>query len=228
MRKASFALCALVAALSISAAASGSVRALITGADIRDGSITSKDIASHTIVGSNLSRSLVQSLQGETGAAGPAGPAGPAGAKGDPGAQGPAGPQGAQGAKGDPGGPPGPKGDTGPQGLKGDTGSQGPKGDTGPQGPAGLAGPIAGFTTVSGSHVALEAATSDTFDYESGTATCPSGKIAIGGAAVPDDDNAYVMVNQSYASSTTTWTVSESDYGPASGFTPVVFCATAP
>jgi hypothetical protein len=100
----------LATALAVVASASGTVRDLITGAQIRDGSITSRDIANHTLVRRDLSSKLVASLRGQTGPAGPAGPAGPQGEKGatgdrgPAGSQGPQGPQGAQGPKGDPGG----------------------------------------------------------------------------------------------------------------------------
>ena len=181
MRKAGFALCVVGAVLSISAAASGNVRALITGADIRDGSITSKDIASHTIASGNLARSVVQSLQGQ---AGPAGPAGPAGAKGDTGApgsagaQGPAGPQGPAGAKGDPGGPVGPKGDTGAQGPTGATGATGPQGPPGPKGDPGAAGTAAVSVHTQAYTLAMSGSAGDHNDF---TTMCASGQKAVGG-----------------------------------------------
>jgi hypothetical protein len=79
----------------------------------------------------------------------------------------------------------GPKGDTGatgppgPQGLKGDTGATGPAGPQGVQGPAGASGSVSGVqiieatTTSSSSPVFGTTATA--------TATCPSGKILLGG-----------------------------------------------
>ena len=102
----------LVTTLAVVASASGTVRDLITGAQIRDGSITSRDIANHTLIRKDLSSKLVTSLRGQTGPAGPAGPAGPQGEKGATGDRGPAGSQ----------GPEGPPGAQGPQGPKGDPG----------------------------------------------------------------------------------------------------------
>jgi hypothetical protein len=96
-------------ALGVVAAGSAGVQALVTGAQIKDGSIESVDIENRTIRGLDLSRALVASLRGQRGArgpagpqgaAGPAGPAGPAGAQGPQGAQGPAGPRGEQGPAG--------------------------------------------------------------------------------------------------------------------------------
>lgn len=87
---------------------------LITGRQIKDGSIQLKD----------LSKSARHALQGQPGGAGKdgaQGEPGPAGAKGDQGAQGPVGPSGAQGS---PGGP-GPQGEQGPQGEPGTSGGSG-------------------------------------------------------------------------------------------------------
>ena len=96
------ALAAVFAVAAGSATAGPTVKKLITGQDIKDGSIGLVDLSSTTKT----------SLKGQRGAAGSQGPAG---AKGDTGPAGPAGPQGA-------------KGDTGATGAQG---IQGPKGDTG-------------------------------------------------------------------------------------------------
>lgn len=119
--------------------------------------------------------------RGPIGLTGPVGVAGPAG---------PAGPIGPQGPKGDPGvpGAQGPMGDHGPQGPKGDNGHdgpQGPKGDQGPKGergPAGLAEAI--VITATGA------------DGNTITATCPTGKIAIGGGVSSSDNNSAVSKNE--------------------------------
>jgi hypothetical protein len=124
----------IVACIAVVLAMTGSAfaaRALITGADIKDGSISRAD----------LSGSAVRSLKGKRGPAGPAGrdgfvgaqgPQGSTGAQGERGPAGPAGPQGPRGTTGD-------TGDIGPRGEKGDQGDQGPTGDTGPQGTPGQA-----------------------------------------------------------------------------------------
>jgi hypothetical protein len=86
-------------------------------------------------------------------------------------------------------GPQGAKGNTGaqgPQGLTGATGAQGPTGATGPQGPAGYTG--------------YQVVTADkTFtDVPGGTsqqwalASCPAGKVLIGGGTSTTSDEGYV------------------------------------
>jgi hypothetical protein len=79
-----------------------SAKALITGRDVKDGSLTEAD----------LSKATVANLRGPRGPRGVVGPAGQAGAQGALGAQGVQGPQGAQG----PQGLQGPKGETGASG----------------------------------------------------------------------------------------------------------------
>jgi hypothetical protein len=110
----------VVAFIAVVLAMTGSAfaaRSLITGADIKDGSISRADLSSRT----------VKSLKGK------GGPAGPAGRDGS---GGPAGPQGSTGPEG-PRGPVGPAGPAGPAGPRGDTGARGPQGDLGDQGPPG-------------------------------------------------------------------------------------------
>ena len=96
------------------AASSATARSLITGLQIKNGSITSADLADGTIKSRDLAPSLrhaqavvpgPQGPQGPQGTQGEAGPQGPKGDAGAQGAQGPAGPQGATGAQG-PAGPP--------------------------------------------------------------------------------------------------------------------------
>jgi len=94
----------VVSAIALAVAAGGigaGASALITGSQIKDGSITGADIKSGSISGddiksgaiqvSDLSKGALTGLDGKDGAQGPAGPAGP---KGETGAQGPAGPAG--------------------------------------------------------------------------------------------------------------------------------------
>ena len=131
--------------------------------------------------------------KGVAGPAGPLGPIGPQGPKGDTGAQGPKGDngqhgsQGPQGPKGD-NGPQGPKGDHGPQGPKGDNGPEGPKGDHGPQGPKGDPGPpgLAEAIVITGT----------ASDGSTVTATCPTGKIAIGGGVSSTNENSTISANE--------------------------------
>lgn len=106
-------------------------RALITGADIQDGSISRADLSGRT----------VKSLKGKRG------PAGPAGRDGFVGAQGPQGSTGPEGSRG-PAGPAGPQGQKGTTGDTGARGAQGIQGVDGPRGPQGDPGP-AGQTIAS-------------------------------------------------------------------------------
>ncbi len=102
MRKTVWVFVALVATLAFTTAAGGSTSARITGAQIKDHSITSIDLVDHTIRAHDLNAALVKSLKGQTGATG---------LKGDTGATGAAGATGAKGDKGD-------QGPQGPPGLK--------------------------------------------------------------------------------------------------------------
>src|SRR3954466_14035227 len=93
------ALAVVFAVVAGTAAAGPAAKKLLTGKDIKDGSIGIVDLSSSTRVG----------LKGSRGPAGPQGGTGPAGAKGDTGPAGALGPTGATGQ-------------TVPQGLKGDKG----------------------------------------------------------------------------------------------------------
>jgi Collagen triple helix repeat (20 copies) len=113
----------VVAYLALFAALGGSAYAAVTvtGKNIKDGTITGRDVKNRSLGTTKLSATAVGSL---TGSRGPAGPEGPQGPQGPRGAQGPAGPIGETGPKGDsgPGGPAGPVGPVGPQGPKGVSG----------------------------------------------------------------------------------------------------------
>jgi hypothetical protein len=116
----------LVALLALVMATTGSAVAasLITSKQIKDGTISTKD----------LSKKTVKALKGKAGPAGLAGPAGPAGPKGDAGAAG------AKGDKGD-------KGDTGNTGPRGpsDAYSVGDASDSGSAPPLTLSLPAGDF-----------------------------------------------------------------------------------
>ena len=106
-----------VAYLALFAALGGSAYAAVTvtGKNIKDGSVTGRDVKNRSLGTSKLSTSAVSSLIGQRG------PAGPQGEKGE---QGPVGPKGGAG-------PVGPKGETGPAGPQGTPGSAGPPGPSG-------------------------------------------------------------------------------------------------
>lgn len=104
----------LVAVLALGVATAGTTYAavLITGKDVKDGSLTGKDVRDSSLTGKDVKdHSLLGSDfkagQLPSGAPGPTGPAGPTGAPG-------------------PSGPPGPSGSAGPSGAPGSPGSPGP------------------------------------------------------------------------------------------------------
>ncbi|MEN9582597.1 MAG: hypothetical protein RL641_551 [Candidatus Parcubacteria bacterium] len=146
-------------------------------------------------------------IAGDKGATGDKGPEGNPGAQGPIGMQGPMGPQGLQGLAGE----------LGQMGQPGPTGQVGPIGPQGPQGEPGVSGSSGG---VSGSQIIVGA--TDTYTEPSAgtgvttagaqvtsTATCPAGKVLLGGGAevVTTDSGKYkVSVTSSYPSSATVWT----------------------
>jgi len=211
---------ALVAVLSVTAAASGNVPSLITGKNIKPHTITSRHLVDHTIQAHDLSASLMQSLRAQTGAAGPTGATGATGAVGPSGPQGATGDTGATGAKGDTGaqgpagtiGPAGPTGDTGATGAtgaKGDTGATGPKGDRGMPGPPGISnveadGPYPGRSDSENNLHGNQGDQSTALWAGDGTlqqswVMCAPGKVALGGGFGQDDEqtNALQIVTSS-------------------------------
>jgi hypothetical protein len=99
---------------------------VVTGRDVRDGSLTGRDIKNGSLTRADLAAGTLRSVgdpgpKGENGTAGPKGESGPQGAKGEAGATGASGERGAAGLAGA-------QGDRGP---KGETGERGPKGDPG-------------------------------------------------------------------------------------------------
>ena len=118
MKRTAFVVAAVIFALAAVTAGTAGVEALITGAQIQDGTIKSRDIGNGAIRRIDIAPATVASLRGRRGPVGPqgaqgtAGPTGPEGAVGPPGSQGAAGP-------------------AGPQGPAGVAGATGPKGDPG-------------------------------------------------------------------------------------------------
>jgi Collagen triple helix repeat (20 copies) len=144
-----------VAYLALFAALGGSAYAAVTvtGKNIKDGTVTGRDVKNRSLGTSKLSPSAVSSLTGQPG---PAGPQGEKGAAGPAGATGPAGP-------------------TGP---KGETGATGPEGPVGPQGSRGLPGPsgISGWEYRVSDGVRL-----GVYGLGRTEVYCSSGKKALGG-----------------------------------------------
>ena len=146
-----------------------------------------------------------QGLAGADGVPGAAGPTGPAGP------QGLLGPQGAAGATGLPGpqGTPGVAGPAGPQGVAGPVGASGPMGPMGPFGPMGPAGPQ-GDPGVSGYEIVVSPLTTVSINGNQTTAltaSCPAGKIAIGGGFDYSGNVAPVTPVASFPSAPDTWRV---------------------
>lgn len=128
-------------ALFVSLGSSATAAIVITGKDVKDGSLTTKDVKDSSLLAKDFKPGELPrtNVVGSPGGAGPAGPAGPQGERGPAGETGPAGPQGDPGRDGA-AGLAGAKGDLGPQGEKGAPGATGATGLTGPQGPAGPTG----------------------------------------------------------------------------------------
>ena len=126
-------------------------------------------------------------------------PEGPPGKKGDTGPQGPQGPAGPPGPKGD-------KGDPGINGTVGPPGSDGPMGLPGQQGAPGMSG----YEVVVGSG-----------GSPADTATCPTGRTAVGGGAKFTGEVATVALQSSIPTDDHTgWQVTAVDVGGASsGYT---------
>jgi hypothetical protein len=106
-----------VAYLALFAALGGTAYAAVTvtGKNIKDGTVTGRDVKNRSLGTSKLSATALSSLTGQRGPTGPQGP------KGDGGERGPAGPTGATG----------PQATTGPAGPQGPAGAQGPTGISG-------------------------------------------------------------------------------------------------
>lgn len=146
----------LVTGCLLFSAAGGAVAGgLITGAKIKDNTVTSADVKNKTLKVKDFAGTTRTKLTG------PAGPAGPAGPKGD------------KGPKGD-------QGDPGPQGLPGLDGLVGPEGPIGPEGPQGLPGldGVSGFEVVTSTSSSVLGGLLATT-----TATCPGNKVAVGHTA---------------------------------------------
>ena len=149
----------VVAYLALFAALGGSAYAAVTvtGNNIKDGTITGRDVRNRTLGTGKLSPQALRSLASRPGPqdGGAPGVPGPKGDKGEPGARGPTGPKGALGLAGA-------AGPAGPAGSQGAPGSRGPSG-------------VSGWSY----HTAGHSIGPD--DYESWVVDCPAGKKALGG-----------------------------------------------
>jgi Collagen triple helix repeat (20 copies) len=191
MKRVLYGAAVVVLALVVVTAATAGVKALVTGAQIEDGTIESRDVKNGTLRLVDLSPLLVGSLLSQGGQKGDPGP------KGAPGSQGPPGAQGVPGANGDPGvqGAPGTQGVPGTPGAKGDPGEQGlpgapgEKGDPGLPGAAGPPGPP-GAGGLPQAFVASQAAPPPPINLAQGSFTTvvsldlPAGSFAVSGHVI--------------------------------------------
>jgi hypothetical protein len=169
VRKQNFIVFVVASLMLVLSFGSGAMAArLITGKQIKDGTVTTADVKNKTLKTKDFSSRTRTQLTGSQGSPGVPGPSGPSGAVGLPGLPGPTGPT-------------GPIGPTGLPGLPGASGLPGDIGPTGPTGPSGLPG-VSGFEVVTASKSVA------TLLSDSVSASCPSGKVALaaaGGFAAP-------------------------------------------
>jgi Collagen triple helix repeat (20 copies) len=160
-----------VAYLALFVALGGSAYAAVTvtGQNIKDGTVTGKDVKNRSLGKSKLSATALGSLTGERGPAGPEGPQGPQGQRGS---QGPA----------------GPIGQTGPLGPAGPAGGEGP---VGPMGAPGISGYVVVHTSVPDE---ISVPAGEKRDVSIG---CPGTKKVLGGgvATYPVTSNAQVTAS---------------------------------
>jgi hypothetical protein len=130
------------------------------------------------------------------------------------------GPQGPQGAQG-PAGPQGPKGDPGAKGDPGQTGQQGLQGDRGLPG-------VSGYERVTVDKLSNP----NLSVFTSATATCPAGKVAVGGGGEilePTQAGTGVMLDASRPISSSTWMAEAHGFNQGFNWTlrVTVICANA-
>jgi hypothetical protein len=155
---------ALLFALAGTATAAG-LPQLISGSQIKNGSITGEDLADRSIGATKLSAAAIAELHAVKASAGPAGPAGPAGLAG-------------------PAGPAGPAGEAGSQGP---TGASGATGATGAAGPAGTTITLAGYAKTADQTVAADSAFHTIWSISVNVATTQIFIVtgALGGSNIP-------------------------------------------
>ena len=201
-----------VAYMALFAALGGSAYAAVTvtGKNIKDGTITGRDVKNSSLGTTKLSPTAVSSLTGQRGPAGPQGQQGPQGEKGT---QGPIGPI----------GPTGPKGETGPNG------ETGPKGETGPAGPAGVQGPVGprGPSGISGWGYRTEGMSIPAGQQRGWSVYCLDGKKALGGGVSTETLTSSTRIFQdSPAGAATGWNVAvRNDFTSTITYYAWVICA---
>ena len=118
------------------------------------------------------------------------------------------------------------QGPEGPQGDPGPAGPVGPQGEIGPTGAAGADGGLAAYEVVTGTPLAVLVS-----DFVvTAAATCPAGKVVLGGGASVADPSGEVVVATSrptVAGATYGWSVTALNYGGDNTLTPYAVCANA-
>ena len=173
-------------ALSIALGGTASAAVLITGKQVKDGSVSARDITNRSLTGLDVKDKSLTPLDFNGSVEGPTGPTGPAG----------------------------PAGAAGPQGLKGDRGEQGPAGASGPTGPIGPTG-ARGPSGVSGWHynTAVRYIKGDG-NWDGWDVDCPAGKALGGGVSISSPYYSQVL-ETSPAGQGTGWHVAVRNDGSA-------------
>lgn len=169
---------ALFAAGSMGAAAA---KDLITGDQIADNTITSKNLAGGSVGESELKNGVLKGIKGEKGDDGKRGPRGETGPQGPAGESGTAGAEGVRGLQGEQG----PQGIQGPQGPRGSDGAPGLNGANGTNGTDGTDG-VSGYITIFDEERVTAGATK-VIPLDCGT------KVALGGGWYTDTNNAFTI-----------------------------------
>ena len=184
---------------------------MLSGKQIRNGSITGADVRDRSLTAADFNGS-VQGPRGLPGLQGPIGPMGLTGPMGLPGARGENGPAGPQGLRGETGA----TGAQGPRGETGATGPEGPRGDTGATGPPGARRP------------GQRGCAQGDRRSETGRADCATGERAVAGGfahGTRDKLTSSAPSPDTARATPTGWTVTF-DAPPASG-TVYVICASS-
>ena len=104
-------------------------------------------------------------------------------------------------------GPEGPQGPAGPQGPEGPAGPQGSAGPTGPQGPEGPQGPAGGLSGYEVVRVVRSVNAEPNSSSTGATATCPEGKVPLGGGASRIKGFPLLQLYDSFPNLENGWTV---------------------
>ena len=194
-----------VLVLSIALGGSAGAVSLITGKQIKDGTVRGRDVGNDSLTGADIADRTLTPADFNGSVQGPQGPPGPTGLSG-------------------PAGTAGPKGEPGP---KGDVGPPGPEGAQGPQGPAGPAG-VSGLYYAGSDPQVIGAGKVATWNV-----LCPVGKRVFGGGVSSYAGIAYyarvLQTAPTYVDGRDGWSVAVRNDGTSADITEFAWavCATA-